>query len=519
MEDRRVDPKTIDYRDKQAMLRKVAYYIQSSAKGLAGNLISVAQLESILTDYLKTIEVEKSREIARIMIGQLRTRNFILCDLGGGSYGFVHRTFLEYFCAWEFVWQFRETQTLTIKQLIHDVFGKHWQDESWHEVLRLISGMIEPRFVAEIIDFLLEQKVDKGAYLDDENCLKKEGLSNLLLAANCLFEVRNKNIIAAASSRLLKTLQHEVEQESPYKFVRETATIVISTIAITWQDIPETFNWLKDCLTFNLNSYVPESAIQAIAQVWKEEPNLLQFLKNRAVNDSNEYVRNSSLVAIIQGWENDPDIFSILKERCVNDESHLVRWMSVLNIAQRSEEASNLLSFFQDKAINDDDENVRVASLGVIIRGWKEDPDTLPLIKDRAINDGSWYVRISSLREIAFVWKDQIDSFPLIKNCAIRDENEFVRSGALRTIAQGWKNDPKIFDFLCDRAIHDPFKREKDRQTNPRQTALEAILEYYRDNLQTLELLKAISNNDPDEKLKEFAKKELTKLSENSVGA
>jgi hypothetical protein len=519
MEDRRVDPKTIDYRDKQAMLRKVAYYIQSSAKGLAGNLISVAQLESILTDYLKTIEVEKSREIARIMIGQLRTRNFSLCDLGGGSYGFVHRTFLEYFCAWEFVWQFRETQTLTIKQLIHDVFGKHWQDESWHEVLRLISGMIEPRFVAEIIDFLLEQKVDKGAYLDDENCLKKEGLSNLLLAANCLFEVRNKNIIAAASSRLLKTLQHEVEQESPYKFVRETATIVISTIAITWQDIPETFNWLKDCLTFNLNSYVPESAIQAIAQVWKEEPNLLQFLKNRAVNDSNEYVRNSSLVAIIQGWENDPDIFSILKERCVNDESHLVRWMSVLNIAQRSEEASNLLSFFQDKAINDDDENVRVASLGVIIRGWKEDPDTLPLIKDRAINDGSWYVRISSLREIAFVWKDQIDSFPLIKNCAIRDENEFVRSGALRTIAQGWKNDPKIFDFLCDRAIHDPFKREKDRQTNPRQTALEAILEYYRDNLQTLELLKAISNNDPDEKLKEFAKKELTKLSENSVGA
>ena len=129
-------------------------------------MISAAQLESILTDYLKTIEVEKPREIARIMIGQLRTRNFILCDLGGDSYGFVHRTFLEYFCAWEFVWQFKESQTLTIEQLINDVFGQHWQDESWHEVLRLISGMIEPRFVADIIDFLLEQKVDKNAYLD-----------------------------------------------------------------------------------------------------------------------------------------------------------------------------------------------------------------------------------------------------------------------------------------------------------------------------------------------------------------
>jgi hypothetical protein len=34
-----------------------------------------------------------------------------------------------------------------------------------------------------------------------------------------------------------------------------------------------------------------------------------------------------------------------------------------------------------------------------------------------------------------------------------------------------------------------------------------------------LELLKTVSNSDPDEKLKEFAKKELAKLSENPVGA
>jgi hypothetical protein len=49
-------------------------------------------------------------------------------------------------------------------------------------------------------------------------------------------------------------------------------------------------------------------------------------------------------------------------------------------------------------------------------------------------------------------------------------------------------------------------KRENEYQTNPRQTALEAILEYYSDKPQTLELLKAISKSDPDEKLKEFAK-------------
>ena len=41
---------------------------------------------------------------------------------------FVHRTFLEYFCAWEFVWQFKETQTLTFEQLQTDVFGQRSEE-------------------------------------------------------------------------------------------------------------------------------------------------------------------------------------------------------------------------------------------------------------------------------------------------------------------------------------------------------------------------------------------------------
>jgi predicted NACHT family NTPase len=103
VEDHRLDPKTIDYKDKQAMLRQVAYHMQANDKGLAGNLISAEDLEKILADYLKTIEISDARAIARLMIHQLRTRNFVLCFMGADYYAFVHRTFLEYSCAWEFV--------------------------------------------------------------------------------------------------------------------------------------------------------------------------------------------------------------------------------------------------------------------------------------------------------------------------------------------------------------------------------------------------------------------------------
>lgn len=128
VKDRRLDPETIDYKDKQAMLRQVAYQMQASDKGLAGNLISADDLEKILTDYLKSIGVSEARAVAKLMIQQLRTRNFILCFLGADYYAFIHRTFLEYFCAAEFVRKFEKEKTLTEDELKTEVFGKHWQD-------------------------------------------------------------------------------------------------------------------------------------------------------------------------------------------------------------------------------------------------------------------------------------------------------------------------------------------------------------------------------------------------------
>ncbi|MHC5719113.1 MAG: NACHT domain-containing protein, partial [Nostoc sp.] len=164
LEDYRLDPKTIDYKDKQAMLRLVAYHMQATEKGLPANLIAGNDLEKFLTDYLKTIEVSEPRIVARLMKEQLRSRNFILCFLGADYYAFVHRTFLEYFCAWEFVWQFKETQSLSIEQLKTEIFGKHYQDDAWQEVLRLIAGMIEPKFVSDIIDYLIEQNSENKSF-------------------------------------------------------------------------------------------------------------------------------------------------------------------------------------------------------------------------------------------------------------------------------------------------------------------------------------------------------------------
>jgi predicted NACHT family NTPase len=110
------------------------------------------------------------------MVDQLRDRNFILCFLGGYNedyYAFVHRTFLEYFCAWEFVRQFEKQKTLDLDGLI-EVFREHWRDESWHEVLRLMAGMLDAKFTGKILEYLIGENGEA------------EKFSNLFLAAQCV---------------------------------------------------------------------------------------------------------------------------------------------------------------------------------------------------------------------------------------------------------------------------------------------------------------------------------------------
>ncbi|WP_287518581.1 hypothetical protein [Okeania sp. SIO2C2] len=100
--DAKIEQVAIDYKDKQEILRRIAFFMQGNKEGLAGNLIQENDLERIIREYLKSIDINDVRTVARALMEQLRSRNFVLCFVGAEYYAFVHRTFLEYFCAWEY---------------------------------------------------------------------------------------------------------------------------------------------------------------------------------------------------------------------------------------------------------------------------------------------------------------------------------------------------------------------------------------------------------------------------------
>ena len=197
----------IDLRAKAAILRKVALEMQT-AGSKAANLIQGEKLIKLIEEYLRDeLHFDKARKAANALVEQLRQRNFILCFLGGDSYGFVHRTFLEYFCAAEFVDQFKERQTLKIDGLLA-LYDQHCREDDWQEVLRLICGQLDESFAGRIIEHLT-------GLVDLEKWDKETPLPELLLAVSCLSEVRNLNKIEekTGAGLLVKIINWFLKQE------------------------------------------------------------------------------------------------------------------------------------------------------------------------------------------------------------------------------------------------------------------------------------------------------------------
>jgi predicted NACHT family NTPase len=271
----------LDGKDKLGLMKRIAWTLQAGADGAAGNLTNLIQenqLERTLSEGLEGIPGLRPDRAARALIEQLRGRNFMLCFMGGGNYAFVHRTFLEYFCAEAIVDRFQVEQELTLDALKTEIFG-HWPDETWHEVLRLVASRLAPKFVKEILDWLLQQP--------DPN----KSCNHIFFAALCVGEVRNRGELGSTEA-----------------LVRQATK---DLIGIDFED-------------FN---FIPLKPVGLVVEVWKGDPDTLPWIKEHIHSHQNEVVRISMLVLLLEGWEEeeDPDCLSLVKERAQSDDHWTVR--------------------------------------------------------------------------------------------------------------------------------------------------------------------------------------------------
>ena len=385
----------IGRREKQDILRRVAYEMQAGEEGLKGNLISAERLTRVLTDYLKEQGFERSREKAGGLIKQLRERNFILCYRGADTYGFVHRTFLEYFCALEIVQRFEKQRSLSFEQLRDEVFGEHWQDEAWHEVLQLICGMIDPKLASQLTTFLTARECNQLLFLSElpweEGRADPGGIRNLLLAADCMYSIGGKIVNSSVGIDLLQKLKSEAESPN----IRLSFSSSIELLERIARCFPENLDWLKEQADKNSSSFIQFSAIKAIYLHFYKHPGVLSWLENWAKNGEDWGVRVGAVEALDKYYSHSGErVFKLFKDRAIHDEDWGVRRAAINAISNHYGNHHETFDFMASIVRNDPfariykwQNNPRQTAMEVITLRGLTHPETISLLRDRAIND------------------------------------------------------------------------------------------------------------------------------------
>jgi hypothetical protein len=453
----------IGLREKTDILRTVAYAMQTRLSDKTrANFISGTTLTSLIEDYLHTeLRFEQSRAVARALVEQLRSRNFILCDLGADSYAFVHRTFLEYFCAADIVHQFNVAKTLTVPDLV-DLFDAHCRDDDWREVLRLICGQIDEQFVGRIVEHLATRT-------DLEKWDGETPLPELPLGIWCLSEVRTLSKLIRAGEVLMNaTIQlASAADDGLHEFVlgdlldacRETGARwpgreLLNEIAISQIDRINNDDgcgdrfWppflahvlcdrtpLRELMTINRGydggGIYRSAALQALAEKWPDETTR-ELLAQRAVQDDDEDIRRAALQALAEKWP-DETTRELLAQRAVQDDNYDPRSAALQALAEKwpDETTRELLA---QRAVQDDNGDPRSAALQALAEKWP-DETTRELLAQRAVQDDHPNPRIAALQALAEKWPDETTR-ELLAQRAVQDDNRETRGAACSALGK-----------------------------------------------------------------------------------
>ena len=531
--DKQIDADFIGEEDKKELLRRVALRMQDGRGGLAGNYLPAEDLQDEFEDYLITRyrrDPAAAKVIARAMIQQFRERNFVLSTYGAGLYGFVHRAFLEYFCAAAFVRRFEKSQELTLDELKADVFGSHWEDEAWQEVLRLICGMLDERFTAELLDFLLD------AYGPWPARLGKRPPRNLVLATSCLAEVRNLAAVRPQAGRLLRTLTALIDhlmhhQDSAGAGLLEKSLLpAVASVGPRWPDREIFQTWFRakglrvawilgtptagrllgalfadaeeareelHALATQAHSGIwRRTGLAGLVEGWSDHPQTLPLVRSCVTRDGDRTVRLYAVKLLNERWRSSPETLTLLRERVRVEPDELLSISVAKVVGEGWPNDGPTLDVLRTRSRGFDIRN-RERYLEALAAGWRDHPDTLPLILDTTRDTDRHLGSGRGLGTLAASWPDHPETLPRVLDIANDKTGDLIRDEALRILADGWPDHPETLPLLLETARNDTSDFTVGVTLDfTRSEALEILADGWPDHPETLPLLLETARND-----------------------
>lgn len=543
---------------KSEILEQVSLYmLEHSQPGSELNAIAYAPLQRILADYLTgkyQLSPGEAEAIAVDILRHLMERTYVLAGIGERIFGFVHRTFMEYFAARRCLAQFNARKS-DFDWLTSDIFGAHWQQPEWEEVLLLLIAMLHDQGtpIRDVVHHLYRE-VTNGWPL------------NVAFAVRCLGEAGDVQDQAQAQQLLGELAQHIADRalqsrRKGYPQFTETALNSFAALAPlvtappTVQDAIDRLNqagnvtgrtaaWQmgfalrsrKDRLEYALAALtdneeaVRRGAIAALEREWPGRPDIAPALVDVLKTDRQSRVRIAVLDAIERSWRHHPMILDAIAKCAYQEtaETVLQRFVGCLTTAWRGNHRAlmvlirivtasrmpNLHLFVRDPRVGagpivdgwgGDSKalDILLELIGhpplfaeevlreAVTQGWSSDARSLTLLQDRAVSSSNPLIRQTALRSIADAWRGDAQVLDLMRRQAVTDPAPLMRLMALQVIPLAWEGNAVALAFLQERVIGDP-------AWFARVAALDAIARGWRGDVLALAFLQDRACTDPD---------------------
>jgi hypothetical protein len=498
------DAPFVGHADRLELLRRIARRMQNAGAGQAGNAIARAELVAEFERYLREkyqITRDRSAPAAETMLAEFRERNFILSRFGGDVYGFVHRAFLEYLTAADIAHRFRVEHAWTPQELASEIFGRHGDDPAWHEILVLVTGMIDARDAAYVIRLLLAADPLWSASPDTPP-------HHLMLAIRCLGEVDQLHLVASEARGVLHALAAALEviedtidddpdrdfSDSALEGLRRSVEPVLAAVGHPWPGRESYLDWF-DCFEPRTSGRFPDgcSRVRLVAAVFMahmfaDTPEVQGRFRAEAMFGTDEAARSHAIEAVAATWHDDPEALPFILRRATDpDTLYIVVTVLGLHWGGNAE----ALTFIHRVACGSETWFVREAAVRILAAAWAGDPDTLPFIRSRATTDGHWSVRRAALHTLGTTWGRRTETRTVLRDRAVDDPDGRVRATALAAAARAGRTDPRTLALIYERAGADP-------DATVRSTAVAILAGGWSEQPRTVPLLQELAATDVD---------------------
>ncbi|MFF0203338.1 HEAT repeat domain-containing protein [Streptomyces sp. NPDC005017] len=447
------------------LLRRVARRMRGGSAGAAASLLSYQDLTEELADYLHEhprLPRERSMALARAMADEFRARNSILSHFGDETYGFVHRTLLEYLAAADIQHQVTVEGSLSEHALVHQEYGENWADPAKHETLVLVAGMVEPRLAGRIVDHLLA--ADPLWFVQRPGS-SSETPHHIVLAARCLGEVRDPGRLpdqcSAVVDAVIALIEHMVEQRahpgSPVtRAVVETLPPVLGRLATRNTSIRRRYHdWYlahgqflsvtREGENFAWSEVPPAARVGAA--LLRDDSAFRESLVSQAVFGSTPARQEEAVRALIQEWPKDPEVAGLLRELAETNPDGNIRHGSLRLLAMTCRQDRSFLDWLLT-CLADDDAYLRRGALAALADGWRDEPETFSVVRRSATDDRDAQVRRTAVQCVATCWPGDPDAAAVVRERAARDPDPYLRTIVFDILVDGWPDDPRTTALL-----------------------------------------------------------------------